>query len=51
MWVESIDNRFKKASENSLDVLNDPQWKYVVNMYYTNICTVTPSLLKSILSG
>ena len=53
MWVESIDNRFKKAAKNSLDVLNDPQssWKYVVNMYYTNICTVTPSLLKSILSG
>ena len=31
--------QFKEATENSLDVLNDPQssWKYVENMYYMNI--------------
>ena len=41
--------QFKEATENSLDVLNDPQssWKYLENMYYEY--TVTPSLLKSIL--
>ena len=29
----------KEATENALDVLNDPQssWKYVENMYYMNI--------------
>ena len=31
--------QFKEATENSLDVRNDPQssWKYVENMYYMNI--------------
>ena len=31
--------QFKEATENFLDVLNDPQssWKYVENMYYMNI--------------
>ena len=31
--------QLKEATENSLDVLNDPQssWKYVENMYYMNI--------------
>ena len=43
--------QFIDTTENSLDVLNDPQlsWKYVENMYYMN--TVTPFLLKCILSG
>ena len=32
-------SQFKEATENSLDVLNDPQssWKYIENMYYMNI--------------
>ena len=31
--------QLKEATENSLDILNDPQssWKYVENMYYMNI--------------
>ena len=31
--------QFKEATENSLDILNDPQlsWKYIENMYYMNI--------------
>ena len=40
--------QFKEATENSLDVRNDPQssWKYVLYEY-----RVTPSLLNSILSA
>ena len=42
--------QFKKATENSLDELNDPQssWKYVVKWYEY---TVKSTILKSILSG
>ena len=45
--------QFKEATENSLDVLNDPQssWKYVENMYYMNIqlspLSLKPSFLLS----
>ena len=44
--------QFKEATEFLGCTFNDPQssWKYVENMYYMNIYTVTPSLLKSILS-
>ena len=45
--------QFKEATENSLDVLNDPQssWKYVENnMYILYEYTVKSTLLKSILS-
>ena len=38
--------QFKEATENSLDVLNDPQssWKYVENMYNMNIQSSPPFL-------
>ena len=38
--------QFKEATENSLDVLNDPQssWKYVENMYNMNIQSSSPFL-------
>ena len=37
---------FKEATENFMDVLNDPQssWKYVENMYYMNIQLIPLSL-------
>ena len=46
-------SQFKEATENSLNVLNDPQssWKYVEIMYYVYDYTVKSTLLKSILSG
>ena len=46
--------QYKEAAQNSLDVPNDPQssWKYVENNKYVLYeYTVTPSLLKSILSS
>ena len=44
--------QFMEATENYLDVLNDPQssWKYDENMYYMNIQSKY-TLLKSILSA